>query len=713
MMAPPLPEPNQVAPEQNQPVHEPVRNNHVNEDAVQEAAENPIPIEEGREIQVHPRQPIVRTFFFRREPELGAPGHEFPANVPIGVPPLLAPSNVQQSSCPVLALPVPVPISAIEAPPAPVLESVPEEVHKQEQVTSSNEKPEPSTSNARPTRMTADRQVIADAPQNVLPHRLRSEASREKANLVVTEEQANHIRSDFKVPDTYIEAMGTPEAGLWKAATDGQMAALMATSTYIEVDEKEATNVLPCRFVLTVKRKPGGPIQKFEARCVCPGFRQKEGIDYWNTLAPTSQASCVRVFLTVALLNKMQIHQMDVTSVFLQGDIDGIIFVRPPKPYCTPGKVWRLQKALYGLKQAPRCWKRKLDGVLADLGYSPTKKEPCVYIKQYRDQISIILSYVDDFLVASNSAKELEWTKKRLAEKLEIRDLGPIDLFLGVQFTLSLDGSILESNQQHYIETLVDRYRLDRERPVKKLPSLHSIDLTDSRIDESLPFRELIGGLLYIASFTRPDISAALSILSQHLDRPTRKVWTYAKQVLGYLRSTKERNLVLGDLDGSNLTVFADANFAPRPDRRSQTGIVIKLAGSTVLWQSQKQKLVTTATAEAEFVALGMAMKKIRWIQQFLEELNFSVIYPTPVFEDNMPALHVATNQKSSELSKSIDIKWHAIQEAQHHHLIDVRYIKSEEQLADALTKVPSRLEIIDQLLGLYPRRSGSGGVLR
>jgi len=268
----------------------------------------------------------------------------------------------------------------------------------------------------------------------------------------------------------------------------------------------------------------------------------------------------------------------------------------------------------------------------------------------------------------------------------------------------------MEMSQEHYIDTLVDRFRVGRERPVRKLPALHSIDLSikdQAEIDKNLPYREIIGGLLYISNYTRPDISSAMSILSKFLDKPTRKVWGYAKQVLSYLLNTKWKRLILGNTDGSNLVAYADSNFAPLPDRKSQSGAVFKLDGSTIGWFSRKQKTVSTCTAEAESIALSMALNQVKWMQQLLDELGYNVKYPTMMYEDNQPAIYVATNQKNTQVAKHIDIKYHDVQDCQLKYLIDVKYISTKDQLADALTKVPSNPQMIDAILGSLPGSTG------
>jgi len=323
--------------------------------------------------------------------------------------------------------------------------------------------------------------------------------------------------------------------------------------------------------------------------------------------------------------------------------------------------------------------------------------------------MSFILSYVDDLLIATKDMAEMEMIKKAINEQVETRDLGEIGFFLGIKFTRSEDRKYLEMSLEHKIDKLVDQFDIERERPVKTLPALHKIDLTikdPSEINKSLPFRKLIGKLLFIANYTRPDIASAVSLLSRYADKPTLTAYRYAKQVLKYLHHTKEKTLILGDLDGSNFVAYADANFGPLPDRKSQSGGVFKLAGSTVGYFSRKQRNVSTCTAESESTALSTALKQVKWMQQLLGELGYQVQYPTVIFEDNQPAIHVATNNKNTDVAKNIDIKYHDVQDCILKYLIDIKYIPTVDQLADAMTKVPSSSQVIDALFGIEPRHS-------
>ncbi len=136
---------------------------------------------------------------------------------------------------------------------------------------------------------------------------------------------------------------------------------------------------------------------------------------YWETYAPTVAATTLRTFLTVCKLKKLKINQVDVTTAFLYGDIDGEIFMRPSPAYSTPGQVWRLKKSIYGLKQSPKCWSHKQNAVLAKQGFRPTKSDRCLFVRgDASTNQAYVLAYVDDCLIAAQSDQELTSIKEGL-----------------------------------------------------------------------------------------------------------------------------------------------------------------------------------------------------------------------------------------------------------------------------------------------------------
>ena len=506
-----------------------------------------------------------------------------------------------------------------------------------------------------------------------------------------------------KIPKTHEEAMASDWATYWRDAELEELKCLLTSRTFEEIDKNKAkSRPISCKWVYTLKRNPTGTIKSFKARLVCRGFEQVEGVDFNETFAPTVTATSIRIFLAVAKAKKMLIHQIDVKSAFLYGELKEQTYVIPPKPFKSEGKVWLLHKALYGLRQAPRVWSEKVANLLAQVDFHPTKTDKCIFTRKDEYGIHYLLVYVDDILIASNEIEHINKIKQHLKNLVTITDMGEISRFLGVDFR-NISPELITMSQEKYIDELSKKFKIEKANKQLNLPSIETLDLEKEPIRNDVPLRELIGALLFIANLTRPDIAAAVSYLSRYLDRPHPQVWNMAKKVLIYLQSTKGKVLVIGNRDGSTLEAYADASYATQKDRKSQTGCVLRLLGSTIGWQSRKQKTVSTSSTEAEYIALSHTATEVLWAQNLLWEMDFPIKYPTRIWEDNQPAIAISTNNKNPRLAKHIDIKWHAIQDYVKRFFIEICHIPSREQLADALTKVNTKGDVPNKLLGYLP----------
>ena len=518
---------------------------------------------------------------------------------------------------------------------------------------------------------------------------------------------SNVSNRKIRKPNSYKEAISSQSyKNYWQNAMNEEISSFHENNVYESVEKEEWMRPITTKWVYDIKTLPNGTIDRFKARLVARGFSQKEGIDYEEIFSPVICTSAIRLLLAFAAIRKYQVHQLDIKTAFLYGDIDREIYVEPPPGYEEAGKLWKLKRSLYGLKQAPKCWFNKMNQIFSDLGFHSLKKERCIYIKKQNERLTIIIVYVDDLLIISPDTGEINQIKNQLSQQLKLRDLGQVKRFLGISIERSPDLSYFSLSQEEYIDELVETYNLTDAKPLHRLPSLDTIPLKtefQDEIDHSLPVRNIVGALLYIANTTRPDISSAVSYLSRYLHQPTLTILRYSKQVLKYLKTTKSLKLYLGDLEPTNLTAYADANFAPEGDRKSQSGGIIKLNGSSVAWLSRKQDTVSQSTSEAEYIALATVTNEVRWIQHLLEELSFRVSYPTVIFEDNQPAIAVCKNQKSAKVTKHVDIKYHMIEDMIHKQIIMVQYLESGKQLADALTKVRSSVQDVTHLLGAAP----------
>ena len=149
---------------------------------------------------------------------------------------------------------------------------------------------------------------------------------------------------------------------------------------------KEAIKVklIESKWIFKRKMKTDGSINKYKARLVIKGYRQREGLDYFDTYSPVTRINSIRMILAIAALRNLEVHQMDVKIAFLNGDLEEEIYMEQPEGFIVPGqekKVCKLVKSLYGLKQALKQWHEKFDNTMITNGFRINECDKCVYIK--------------------------------------------------------------------------------------------------------------------------------------------------------------------------------------------------------------------------------------------------------------------------------------------------------------------------------------------
>ncbi|GKA43348.1 zinc finger, CCHC-type containing protein, partial [Tanacetum coccineum] len=156
---------------------------------------------------------------------------------------------------------------------------------------------------------------------------------------------------------TYNEAMQSRDATFWKEAIDNKIGSMMENNTWVLSDLPPGCRPLGCKWIFKRKMKVDGTIDKFKARLVIQGFRQKERIDYIDTYALVARITTIRFLLALVAIHNLVIHQMDVKRAFLNGDLKEEMYMKQLEGFVMPGnehKVCKLVKSLYGLKQVSK-----------------------------------------------------------------------------------------------------------------------------------------------------------------------------------------------------------------------------------------------------------------------------------------------------------------------------------------------------------------------
>ena len=518
-------------------------------------------------------------------------------------------------------------------------------------------------------------------------------------------------------PQTLKEALQSPDRDQWLQAVHEELAAMEANDVYEVInaaDVPNATKLLSSRMVFKRKLDEQGNIVKYKARWVAKGFSQIKGVNYSETFAPTATITAIRSMIAMALQRRMVIQQMDVSTAFLNAKLDHDIYVKPPAVAgkYPPNTVLKLKRSLYGLKQSPRLWNHTLDEWMRSEGFTPTATDPCIYTKQLKPKQLIWVSvFVDDLLIFSDCNSAMTAFKAAISKRFKMKDIGSPGLCLGIKMQHNASANTMTLSQEHYIQHVLDCYNMADCRPVgtpldvgyQDAPADKDVPLPD------VPYRSLIGALLYAATMTRPDIATAVSILCRHMQHYNMDHWRAAKHLLRYLKGTTHYHI---HYDGSTTSAaaamigYSDASYGSDPaTMRSRTGYVIMRSSGPVSWKTKLQPTIATASADAEYMAMASAAQEIMFLRQLEEELlGTKLPHPTTLMVDNQPAMSVAN--RAATRMRHILIKFHYIRNCVDNKWIQLEYLPTAKMIADLMTKIlpkPKTLEFSTAMLNTRP----------
>jgi hypothetical protein len=437
-------------------------------------------------------------------------------------------------------------------------------------------------------------------------------------------------------------------------------------------------------------------VDKKKARLVARGFSQREGIDYSDTFSPVIRHESIKIILTLAAREDLEVKSLDVKTAFLNGDVEEELYMDQPEGFEDGSRrVCKLVKSLYGLKQAPLQWNKRLTEFMKSIGLMQSKVDSCVFFSAKGDDRVIIGMYVDDGLICCRSPDTMNMILSLMDKEFGITH-GDVNKFVGLEIHRDRERKSFFLTQQQYIQQTLDKYNM-QECKGAKTPGDYSNKLTQgmSPGDEgkkremaSIPYREAIGSLMYSAVTVRPDIAFSVAQAAQFTSNPGPEHWTAVKRIMRYLKHTREEGLLLQpDPDSGSLIGYCDADHGGNPDnRKSTSGYLLQLFGSTVSWCSRLQRVVALSSCEAEYLAIGDAVKNCSWIRSLVTELGYEQ-QATEIKNDNQSAIKLVQNRESHKKTKHIDIRHHFVRDKQEAGEIEINYIPSEEQPADMLTK--------------------------
>jgi hypothetical protein len=454
-------------------------------------------------------------------------------------------------------------------------------------------------------------------------------------------------------------------------------------------------HAMKTKFVFTASLRNDYTI-KYKARLVVCGYSQIYGLDYKETFAPTIGIDIVFILCMIAASEDLFIAVSDVSGAFLEGKADIMQYCRLPKEISEGGISQRVQIKgnMYGEKQAPYIWNTHLNQILEKMGFTRCPYEFCLYYYSDGEQFLILSVHVDDKYIVSSCGELIHWFHEELKRHVqEVKLFEPNEenmvKYLGIDIKFIRQTKRIELSQMKYINDL-SFYGDYSEKPIK-IPMNPQINL---RIEEPNMHNESLlpvtGKFRYLCDRTRPDILVGVGEISiGGNEYPSDMHTKTSLQIYRYLKSTSDYTLKLGgELKNGEYYHFAFSDAAYRP-KKSRLGHCQFLGfnSGAIQCTSISETTISHSSCESEIKALDSLLLKVIHTRNILKFLNREMKFPTTIFIDNLAAKELCETLKTTNKTRHIQMRINFIRECINNRICTINFIRSENNVADVLTK--------------------------
>ncbi|CAN6557534.1 unnamed protein product [Malus baccata var. baccata] len=426
----------------------------------------------------------------------------------------------------------------------------------------------------------------------------------------------------IQAPTRVEEALKDPK---WATAMDEEMMALHKNDTWEVTNLPKGKKPVGCRWVFTIKYKADESVDRYKARLVAKGYTQTYGVDYQETFSPVAKMNTVRVLISLAANLNWPLKQFDVKNAFLHGHLEEEVYMDFPPGFTQ---------------------------VMRRIGYYQSHSDHTLFVKRGSGKVTALIIYVDDMIITGDDSEEMMKLEQNLATEFEMKNLGDLKYFLGVEVARSSRCIFL--SQRKYVLNLLKETGMLGCKPVDTpIVEKHYLGIyPDQEPVDKGRYQRLVGRLIYLAH-TRPNIAYAVSVVSDVTDR------------------------------------------------RSTSGYFTFVGGNLVTWRSKKQNVVSRSSAEAEFRGMAHGICEVLWLRKLLDGLGFKAKEATSLYCDNKSAREIAENPVQHDRTKHVEVDRHFIKEKLENKIVSIPFVNSEEQLADILTHAVCSRSFGDSLVKL------------
>ncbi|GKB07978.1 putative RNA-directed DNA polymerase [Tanacetum coccineum] len=389
-----------------------------------------------------------------------------------------------------------------------------------------------------------------------------------------------------------------------------------------------------------------------------------------------------RVLISIAANKGWPLHQFDVKNAFLHKELKEEIYMEALRGFTVSfgeREVCLLKKSLYGLKQTPRAWFGRFTLAMKHYGFKQSNSDHTLFLKQRGNLITCLIIYVDDMIIIGNDKEEITKLKKNLFTEFEMKDLGRLKYFLGIEVLRSKQGIFMY--QKKYVLDLLAEIGMVDCKPADT-PMIVNQKLymeKKARLADKGRYQRMVGKLIYL-SHTRPDIAHAVGVVSKFMHQPQKAHMKAVLRIIRYLKGTAGHGVLFKQNGHLETQLYTDADWAgDKGDRRSTSGYLTLVGGNLVTWRSKKQKVVALSSAEAEFRGIARGITEVLWIRKLLTEIGYPPQEPSKVMSDNKAAIQISENPVQHDRTKHIEIDRHFIKEKLEAEVITLPFVRSQD----------------------------------
>ncbi|KAL7278428.1 hypothetical protein ACG7TL_007425 [Trametes sanguinea] len=503
-----------------------------------------------------------------------------------------------------------------------------------------------------------------------------------------------------RTPMNFREAEREPD--IWRPAMKKEMDGLMNIKAWRLVPRTPEMNVVGCKWAYARKFDSEGK-WKPKARLVAKGFHQIPGVDYFESHASVVRFESLRIICATVTYRDMEMRQDDIEKAYLNATPQKTVYMDQPPGFTDaehPDHVCEVLRSLYGLMHAGNDWWQHLDGTYEQLGFSRSRADECVRACFDNGGLSITATYTDDITSAADDADALENVQRDLSARYKLSSGGELKFMLGVSISRDRENGTMRLSQRAYAERVLERFSLVDCNPVttplepgSKLAAEAGV-ATEGEIREmeTIPYREALGAIMYLAVATRPDLSHPVQLLSRFMGNPSYAQWKGLKRVLRYIKGTLDYGITYyGKMHTASTlqpVIYLDSSYADCTDTaRSTQGHITIMAGGPVTWSSRRQDVVTLSSTEAEYIASVHAGQTAIWVAKFMDEIYLPISRPITLRLDSTGAESLAKRSANFTCVRHICVREFWLREVVRAGDISLSRIPGTENVADMLTK--------------------------